>query len=51
MNWLGRMLVLGKNQILHERILERITVRWWKEIFRAVLLDDLTSKLSWLHHV
>ena len=31
MNWLGRMTVFGENQILHERILERITVRWSKK--------------------
>lgn len=51
MNWLGRMTVFGENQILHERILERITVRWSKKFLAQYCLDDLTSETSWLHHI
>lgn len=43
--------IRGKNQILHERILERITVRWSKKFLKQYCLADLTSETSWLHHI
>ncbi|MFX2101665.1 TnsD family Tn7-like transposition protein [Acinetobacter baumannii] len=43
--------IRGKNQILHERILERITVRWSKKFLEQYCLADLTSETSWLHHI
>jgi len=43
--------IRGENQILHERILERITVRWSKKFLEQYCLADLTSETSWLHHI
>nr|WP_228145999.1 TnsD family Tn7-like transposition protein [Acinetobacter sp. ANC 4558] len=43
--------IRGQNQILHERILERITTRWSKKCLEQYYLADLTSETSWLHHI
>ena len=43
--------IRGQNQILHERILERITIRWSKKFLEQYCLADLTSETSWLHHI
>ncbi|MEC8056397.1 MAG: TnsD family Tn7-like transposition protein, partial [Pseudomonadota bacterium] len=43
--------IRGQNQILHECILERITIRWSKKFLEQYCLADLNSETSWLHHI
>ena len=43
--------IRGQNQILHERILERITIRWSKKFLEQYCLADLTSETSWLNNI